>query len=239
MKHTNLFLASSALLPLGGALALTTSASVPLSADESLELEEARIYWEYNHTAEDLGVHVFLDGEDWNRMRIESPSDQVLFDVRGKGPYRRLGMTELFFEGAEPALEDVPLEDLLALFPAGTYEFEGTTVSGAEIEGEGELSHAVPVGPTVYVQQGAGDFLRIEWDPVTTTPAGFPALPVSIEGYQVVLEDFDVIVPGDVHALTVSPEFVASLEPGEYEFDVLAIEASGNQSITEVPLVVP
>ncbi|MCA8954846.1 MAG: hypothetical protein KDC87_02165, partial [Planctomycetes bacterium] len=64
----------------------------------------ARIYWEYNASADDLGVHVTLDAEDWTRLRIENPNDRTLFEVKGKGPYGNLGMTELFFEGAEPSL---------------------------------------------------------------------------------------------------------------------------------------
>jgi hypothetical protein len=56
--------------------------------------------------------------------------------------------------------------------------FEGTTVDGGEISGEGELGHAVPAGPDVSASDdavGPGDTLNIRWDPVTekaTDPAG-------------------------------------------------------------------
>jgi len=33
--------------------------------------------------------------------------------------------------------------------------------------------------------------------------------------------------------MTVPPEFVATLAAGEHDFEVLAIEASGNQTLTE------
>ena len=49
--------------------------------------EFSRIYWEYNASAHDLGVHVTLDGEDWTTLKIKNPNNQVLFNVRGKGPY--------------------------------------------------------------------------------------------------------------------------------------------------------
>jgi hypothetical protein len=81
----------------------------------------ARVFFEYNSSANDLGVHVFLDGEDWKRLRIVNPNGRTIFEVEGKGPYRELGLTELFFEGAEPNLGDVPLEELLEQFPAGEY----------------------------------------------------------------------------------------------------------------------
>jgi hypothetical protein len=60
----------------------------------------ARVLFEYNSSANDLGVHVFLDGEDWKRLRIVNPNGRTIFEVEGKGPYRELGLTELFFEGA-------------------------------------------------------------------------------------------------------------------------------------------
>jgi hypothetical protein len=45
------------------------------------------------------------------------------------------------------------------------------------------------------------------------------------------LRHFDVFVPANVTSLTVSPEF---LEPhSDYIFEVLAIEANGNQTISE------
>jgi hypothetical protein len=58
-------------------------------------------------------------------------------------------MTELFFEGEEPALDEFPLEDLLALFPEGYYRFIGTTVDGVRQESVSMLTHAVPDGPQV------------------------------------------------------------------------------------------
>ena len=166
-------------------------------------------------------------------LEIENPNERVLFKVKGFGPYKSLGMTELFFEGAEPALDEFPLEELLALFPEGKYDFSGFTVDGEEIEGVDTFTHAIPDGPDVSAQI-AGDFLRISWSAVTSTPPGFPVKPIHIVSYEVIVDPgFDVFVPGDVFSLTISPEFVASLEPGEHPFEVLALEASGNQTLTE------
>lgn len=50
-----------------------------------------------------------LDGQNWKGLRIVNPNDKILFEVRGRGPDKNLGMTELFFEGAEPSL-DKPTE---------------------------------------------------------------------------------------------------------------------------------
>jgi hypothetical protein len=42
-----------------------------------------------------------------------------------------------------------------------------------------------------------------------------------------------VTLPATATHVTVPPEFVDSLESGEHDFEVLAIDASGNQTITE------
>jgi hypothetical protein len=198
-----------------------------------VELEEAKIYFEYNASANDLGVHVLLDGEDWKKIKIENPCGKTIFKVEGKQGYAELGMTELFFEGAEPNLEDFPLDDLLDLFPEGDYEFEGKTVDGCEVEGSAYLSHAIPEGPDVSASLN-GNELIIEWTTVDDHPDGFPDREIDIVAYQVIVEpSFQVTLPGTATKVTVSPEFVASLPTGENKYEVLAIDASGNQTITE------
>jgi hypothetical protein len=224
-------------LPALVVFALMSANAGPSSA---AELSESRIYIEFNQTANDLGYHVSLDGEDWKLLEIFNPRGRKVFEVRGFAAYRALGMTELFFEGAEPNLDEFPLDRLLALFPEGEYEFEGVTVENEEIEGTGRLSHAIPSGPgNVTAQLGANNSLVIRWDAVTTTPDGFPDRPISIVGYQLIVKPFQVTVPANVRSVTVPPEFVGSLPRGENLFEVLAIDASGNQSITESSFVKP
>ncbi len=199
----------------------------------STPFKEARIYWEYNASANDLGVHVVLDAEDWKKIKIENPSEKTLFDVKGSGPYRTLGMTELFFEGAEPSLNEVPLAELLEMFPEGDYEFSGKLVGGEELESEAAFSHAIPAGPKVSHDLGANNYLVIKWQEVTSPPQGFPAKKIVIAGYQVIVDSFQVTLPASARSVTVPPEFVKSLGSGTHPFEVLAIEASGNQTLTE------
>jgi hypothetical protein len=194
--------------------------------------EEARIYIEYNASANDLGFHVALDGEDWKTLKIVDPTGKTIFEVTGKAAYKNLGMTELFFEGAEPNLADFPLDELLALFPEGTYRFIGKTVDGENLVSTATLSHAVPAGPEVSSSLD-GDTLVIRWSPVTAPPEGFPARPIDVTGYQVIVGSFQVTLPGSATMVTVPKEFVGSLPTGTQPFEVLAIDASGNQTITE------
>ncbi len=222
-------------LVLGAAIGLAAAARptpAPRPGGE-VQLSIAKIYWEYNATANDLGVHVSLDGEDWKQLRIENPKGLTLFEVKGMGPYKEFGMTELFFEGAEPSLDDVPLEVLLAKFPEGEYEFEGKTVDGAEIEGEDLFDHDIPAGPDVFSSIGSNNFLQIDWTAVDGPPPGFPNQDIEVVAYQVIVESFQVTVPATVLSMTIPPEFVGTLAAGEHQFEVLAIEASGNQTLTE------
>jgi len=232
-QHQFLLLRALPAALLAGAVLVFTTGANPAAPGGEAQLSISRIYWEYNASANDLGVHVTLDGENWKRLKILKPDKSKIFEVKGSGPYHDLGMTELFFEGAEPNLDDFPLADLLALFPEGVYDFEGLTVDGRDIEGEGTFTHAIPAGPRVRAQQGANDFLRISWSEVTSPPAGFPSRPIVISGYQVIVGKFQVTLPGSARSVTVSPEFVASLAPGEQPFEVLAIEVGGNQTLTE------
>ena len=207
--------------------------AIALSAPAwAAKLAFSRIYIEYNASANDLGYHVTLDGEDWKTLRIINPAGKTIFDVAGRGPYSQLGMTELFFEGAEPSLDDFPLDELLALFPEGKYRFTGVTVDGASITGTGVLTHAIPEGPLVSAVVD-GDDVVIRWEPVTRTPDGFPHRPIQIVGYQVIAEPFQVTMPATSTEVTLPIEFVRSLKSGAHPFEVLAIEAGGNQSITE------
>jgi hypothetical protein len=196
----------------------------------AVRLEQAKIIIEFNSTARDVGVQVFLDGEQWKRMRIYDPNGNKIFDVTPTGNLGTLGLTELFFEGEEPSLDDLPLDEFLALFPKGVYLFLGETVDGRKLNRRATFTHAIPDGPSIISPaEGAvvdPDHLVISWHPVTT-PAG-----IEIAGYQVLVgEEFSVLLPATTTSVTIPPEFLA---PGtEYALEVLAIEAGGNQTITE------
>jgi hypothetical protein len=195
------------------------------------DFAEARIFFEYNSTDNDLGVHVFLDGEDWRTLRIVHPNGRTIFEVTTRGGFGKFGLTEMFFEGAEPSLEEVPLEELLEQFPQGQYKFIGMTVDGTRLESTATLSHAVPAGPEVSTEMD-DDEVVIRWKAVTGPAKGFPAEQIEIIGYQVIVGSFQVTLPASSRSVTVPEEYFRTLKPGTHGFEVLAIEASGNQTIT-------
>jgi hypothetical protein len=215
---------------MSAALALLLPASV-----RAQDFEEARIYIEYNESANDLGFHVSLDGEDWTDLKIIGPGGTKIFDVSASGGYKHLGLTELFFEGAEPNLSEFPLQELLELFPEGEYRFVGKTVDNEKIESTAVLSHDVPAGPIVSTQSVpcGGGTIEIRWQPVNGPAAILPGGSVHVAGYQVVVGSFQVTVPPSATRVTVPPEYFQSLPSGTHDFEVLAIDESGNQTITE------
>lgn len=198
--------------------------------------EEARIFIEYNFSDNDLGFHVFLDDEDWEEIEIIHPNRRTLIEVEASGGFGKLGLTELFFEGAEPNLDEFPLARLLGLFPEGKYKFIGERVDGVILVSRPMLTHAVPAPTEVEPVEVNGDVVAITWSSVSTRADGFPPGPIEIVAYQVIVDSFQVTVPatGDPEqSITLPPEFVASLDSGEHGGEVLVIEEGANQTITQ------
>ena len=201
------------------------------------QFSDAKIIFEVNATDRDAGIQVFLDGEPWKNVKIFNPNKVQIAEFQGKGNLEGFGLTELFSESNEPPFEDFPLQDVLDLFPEGKYEFKGTKVGGASLKSMATLSHVIPCGPVILSDDTLPlDHATIVWDavenaldPATEECGGSTDL--EIVGYQVIVDTFQVTLPASATSVTVPPEF---LEPNTmYLFEVLAIEASGNQTITE------
>lgn len=216
-------------------------------------------------TDNDIELQVFVDGFLWDRVKLTDPDGHKIFASRANGALRDQGGLSEMFWASQPThyLEDEPdfdgtIAEFLARFPEGEYGFVGRTVDGRKVVGSALLTHVLPALPEILSPLPVGedppvvdpDDLVIEWEPVTTRfdgPGG-----VDIIEYQVILDESDperdepwvtggtrsalINLPGDVTSLTVPPEF---LVPGnEYEFEILAIEASGNSTISVGEFVV-
>jgi hypothetical protein len=223
-----------AVLMLLSALALSSNGA---GADvRTVPLEDASMIVEVNSTDGDAGLQLFLDGEAWRSIQVRSPEGRKIFDVAGGGQLKKLGLTELFWESEEPSFDEMPLEEFLALFPEGEYTFSGKTVEGERVTGSALLSHDIPSGPVVVSPEEGGvvpaDAAVVVWEPAAE-PAG-----IDIVGFQVIVEredearTFQVDLPATATSVTIPPEFLEA-NTG-YKVEVLAIEASGNQTITEV-----
>lgn len=207
----------------------------PLMAPMPFSHAQVRI--EVNATDGDSGIHVLLDAEGWKFVRIYDPKWKLIFEVEAGGSIRKTGLTELFFESAEPGFDELPLEDFLKRFPEGEYRFYGKTLTGRMLFSRATLTHALPDGPVLLtpeedsVQDPANTV--VEWEPVANPPGS------TIVRYEVIVADesdtpkrtFSAVVPASVTKMTIPAAFM--LPGGEYKFEVLAIEAGGNQTLTE------
>jgi hypothetical protein len=222
----------AASLPLAGIAAARSDER----AAKPIRLAEATMIVEVNATDGDAGLQVFLDGEPWKSMRITSPSGRRILDVSTRGRLKGYGLTELFSESSEPPFDRFPLRRFKRLFPAGRYRFAGTTVEGRRMAGAARLSHDIPAGPEITSPAAGASVPRDDvvaaWKPVADRGR------IAIEGYRAIVEREDPLrvfsadLPAAVTSVTVPREF---LEPGSgYKLEVQAIEASGNQTLTEV-----
>ncbi|MGH7801395.1 MAG: hypothetical protein ACREOW_12340 [Thermodesulfobacteriota bacterium] len=229
--------------------------SLPLysSAKDTIEFEEAKIIFEVNNSASDIGVQLKFDGDPWNKVKVFTPDGNLLFDVEGKGTLRNLGLTEHFNETHEPIFRgpdaETTLEDFLEMFPEGEYELKGKTVEGPKIEGTAELSHVLPCGPVITGPMGnpapnntviAWQFVNTVIDPETGNCVSSPD--INIVAYEVIVEVedpllrvFDVQLLPSQNSVDVPPQFLDF--DTTYNFEVIAIQGIngeyGNQTITE------
>jgi hypothetical protein len=155
-------------------------------------------------------------------------------------------------EEAECDVEEA-IQEFLALFPPGQYKFYGRTIEGDWLRARATLTHNLPAAPEINspeeLEEGEDlkpeDIAVIDWDPGTDGP--------EIVGWEVVAEMVILLggeetvyvntasFPAGVTSFTVSEEFVRlavrAQRAGvllEYKAEVIAIEASGNKTITEV-----
>jgi hypothetical protein len=226
---------------LAGLAAATSNGSRGAEARaKPIKLEDSTMIVEVNATDGDAGIQPFLDGEPWTKMAIFAPNGRRILDIDAEGKLNQFGLTELFAESHEPEFSEVPLNKFKQRFPAGKYRFSGETTEGRKLVGKAKLSHDFPDGPQITAPtEGA---TVPENNAVATWNAGSQPSGVELVGYEVIVEREDPLrvfsadLPATQTSVTIPPEF---LEPGvKHKIEVLAIEKSGNQTISEVPFKV-
>ncbi len=224
----------------GISVALSNARSGEEAVAKPLRLDEATMIIEVNSTDGDAGLQVFLDAEPWSEMAVFAPNGRKILDVDASGPLNRFGMTELFSESNEPEFSELPLRKFKRRFPAGRYQFRGTTVEGRRVVGTARFSHRTPAGPKI-TSPPAGATVP-ETDVVARWSVGRQPAGVDIVGYRAIVERdnplrvFNADLPASVTSVTIPAEF---LEPDtEYKLEVQAIEKSGNQTISEISFTV-
>ncbi len=240
-------------------IAAAMSAPALTFAADELEYDEAYLYFELNDTDGDLGIHGKVDGDAWKRVAIEGPDDRTIMKIRARSGLRRQGLTELFFESAEPCFPTDPeCEDPLdpevffTRFPEGEYEWEGITLDNEEIEGEVFLSQRIPAAPVIASvgenlapaadecwDPGDVDEVVIDWDPVTHTHAslgsdtGAPLGDNSVLYYEFVVEVDDTDYKTTA---LIPPEITEWTVPGEFIELAAGLMVEDEETGMEVPV---
>jgi hypothetical protein len=219
---------------------------------QKTEIATAKLIIEYNATDQDFGVHGAFDDDGWRILCVFDPTGRLVLRVSPDSQLRDLTMAGIFFESREPPVSEFSFADLKTAFPEGGYTVRAESFDGKILVGSATFTHDVPEAPTIDAPtlaedpQGARkepvplEDLAIRWQDVTETMDGGP---VQITGYEVIVTKegavdpngfsqpiYDVHVPPTLNSLRVPVEF---LEPNTvYELEVLALETSGNQTIT-------
>ena len=231
--------------------------------DDELEFDEAFIFFELNNTDGDLGIHAKIDGDEWKKLEIEDSKERTMLKINVRGRLKKQGLTELFFESAEPTFDDLDPEKFFKRFPEGTYEIEAETLEGDELESEVEVSHIMPAPPggvkfntldadvlsgedCVHSSTSVMSPVTIFWTPVTMShpTIGTPGEAVTIDSYEVVVEIdeetpvLSIVLPSEITEIAIPDAFIALTT--EWKFEVLAKLENGNATAVESCfLVVP
>jgi hypothetical protein len=209
------------------------------------------LYIEHNSTAEDTGVHGMFDSSSFAELCVYDPSGVQILAIKPQHQLGGLTMAGIFFESREPPHDVVPVEDILQNFPEGQYAVRGVTYDGIGYRGAATFSHNIPRPPKMIFPAEMADeadikdiivppkHVVIAWEAVTETIFGEP---VEIAGYEVIVRrlspahphgfahaNYDVHVLPTLTRLSVPDEFWEPNTP--YEWEVLALEASGNQTL--------
>ena len=82
------------------------------------------LFIETNATDGDIGLQLLADVDEWDKFTLRDPNGRkLMMKAQTKGRLQGWGLTELFWEAAEPEFSEVPLRKFKKRFPAGKYTF--------------------------------------------------------------------------------------------------------------------
>jgi hypothetical protein len=219
-----------------------------VEAQRAIPLKEAKLNIEHNAKDRDTGFQGFLDSEGWNRITVTGPDGEKVLEFKGEGELEELGLTELFFETVEPENREVSISEMLDKLPEGKYTFRGSAIENGEemgtTIGTALLTHDIPRGPPLVSPAEDAevpvDDVVFKWKSVEKNIDGSRT---NIIAYQLIVEkdedphkhmigkmgSLSMYLPASTTSIKIPKEF---FEQGtDYDWEVLAIEESGNQSI--------
>lgn len=231
-------------------LPLALAATILAPTAHALELTEAELYFELNDTDGDLGLHSSIDGGPYTHLEIEGPGDRKLIDMRATGALARQGLTQLFFESAEPSFDELAPEIFFRRFPEGRYEITAETASGDEAEAVVRLSQVMASRvpnltvngiPSVDCDEATLPLVSgpvtINWGPVTHShPTIGRRGPVQIARYEFFVErpgvKLGTTLPSTVTQFDV-PQDIRMLGASRIKYEIIARTSTGNNTAVE------
>ena len=237
-KTTSVHRRLSAARALGAALLTAVLSASALAA--VVPLKDARMKIELNATDGDVGIQLFIDADPWKTMEVFDPMGIRVFSAVTSGRVGLQGGTEFFMESAEPSFSQLSLAAFLQRFPVGDYRVQGEGLNGDTLLGSARFTHNIPQAPQLLSpgEDAQVDPNRtvVQWSPVPAAN-GSP-----IVGYQVLVVKpgsgfaaipklvLDIMMPATATSLAVPGGFL--LPNSAYDWEVLAIEAGGNQTLS-------
>jgi len=234
----------------GMAGAMSSPVAGKQGGQQPVKFSEAELFFELNDTDGDLGIHGSVDGEPWTDLEIAGPGERMLLSVFSSGRLRTQGMTQLFFESAEPSFEDLSPERFFLRFPEGRYEIEGRLQNGREIRSVALLSHVLAAPPENVTVSGVPAAegcdapnlpivpapVTIAWDPVSKShPEVGKQGNVKIRLYQLFVEregiKLSLDLPANVTAFEVPPGVTRMGD--QFKFEIIARTVTGNNTAVE------
>ena len=217
-----------------------------------IPLPTAYLYFEYNSTAGDTGIHGMFDSSSFSELCVYDTNGDQILAIKPQNQLKKLTMAGIFFESREPPHEEISLEEHLKNFPEWQYSVRGISYDGTGYAGSAKLTHNIPKPPKLVFPREIAEEkdvktqiinpnnVAVSWQPVTETLFGKP---VTIKAYEVIIrsllpkdphgfshDNLDIHMSATTVSLNIPNEFWKANTP--YEFEVIAIEESGNQSIT-------
>jgi hypothetical protein len=176
-----------------------------------------------------------------------------MLDVLVRGRLRRQGLTEIFFESAEPPFDELAPREFFKRFPEGVYDIGGITLDGQELDSEVRLSHVLAAPPAnirvasipaakncdVEPLPSVSRPVTIDWDPVTRShPRIGKSGPVTVDHYELIVEReepklliFSVMLPPERTQFTVPAGFISLGD--SFKFEIVVRATNGNQTAVE------
>ncbi|MGQ0734634.1 MAG: hypothetical protein ACT4QD_13385 [Acidobacteriota bacterium] len=226
------------------------AATMTVQSDRIEPFSEAALFIELNHTDGDLGIHASIDGGPWTALQIMSGTGRELLEIASRGRLQRQGLTQLFFESAEPSFDELDPMDFFNRFPEGAYVITGRGERGATFASTAVLSHVLAAPPqNVYVSglpaatscdddplPSVVPPVVIQWDPVVAShhTIGVPGT-FAVRRYQLFVErnmvELALDLPPTMTAFEI-PEAVTAVGD-EFKFEIIVQTDMGNNTAIE------